>query len=104
MSKAQSTIAVALTLISLHPDDIGSQPCPTCSNLMDLHQPDSGFPERMLWTCDHCATWFLMDIIPEKLEAVLVCLPDHGHFRTALLDVDRGDSAQPPTPGPDATD
>ncbi len=88
MIRAQSTISVALTRISLHADDIGTQLCPTCSNPMDLHQPDSGFPERMLWTCDHCATWFLMDFDPSGHSAVLTCLPDHGHFRAAIPDGD----------------
>lgn len=90
MARATASISVALTLISLQTDDINGLSCPTCSNSMELHQPDSGFPERMLWTCDHCATWFLMDIDPTRPEAVLVCLPDHGYFRSAIPNVDEG--------------
>jgi hypothetical protein len=85
---AHSYVTVSLNRISLHVDHIKAQVCPTCTNLMDLHQPDSGFPERMLWTCDHCATWFLMDIDVANSEAVLVCLPDHGHFRAAMEDAE----------------
>ncbi len=51
---------------------------------MDLHQPDSGFPDRMLWTCPSCATWFLMDVDINKEEAVLVFLPDKNYFWSAI--------------------
>jgi hypothetical protein len=84
MIHAQTTIRVGLSRISLHADDIGMRLCPNCAHPMDLHQPDSGLPERMLWTCNHCATWYLMDINAVGSDAVLVCLPDHGHFRAAI--------------------
>ena len=84
MGQSNASIPVMLSLISLHPDRLEGRLCPTCTNSMDLHQPDTGFPDRMLWTCNHCSTWFLMDIDPEKFEAVLVCLPDHGFFRSAM--------------------
>jgi hypothetical protein len=87
MIPPQMTVSVSLTLITLDADEIKAQVCPTCFHLMELHQPDSGFPERLLWTCEYCATWFLMDLDPDKREALLVCLPDHGHFRSAIPDV-----------------
>jgi hypothetical protein len=84
MAQSHATVSVSLTLITIHLDAIDGLLCPGCSGPMDLHQPDTGFPERMLWTCPHCATWFLMDIDPSETEAVLVCLPDHGFFRSEL--------------------
>ena len=84
MKNKQSSIEVSISLISLSPDQIGARLCPNCSHPMDLHQPDSGFPDRMLWTCHHCSTWFLMDIDAGSQRAVLVCLPDHGHFFQAI--------------------
>ncbi len=68
----------------MRPDDIKTLRCPSCSESMELHQPVSGFPDRMLWTCEHCGIWFLMDIDADRNQAVLVCLPDHGHFLAAI--------------------
>jgi hypothetical protein len=84
MPPIESSIPVKITLISLHADHISTLRCPACSESMELHQPDAGFPERMLWTCERCGTWFLMDLSPDKPEAVLVCLPDNGYFRDAM--------------------
>ena len=88
MCLVRISVAVSIKLISLDVDEIGVQACSACSGLMELHQPDAVFPERMLWTCPYCATWFLMDIDPNGSEAVLVCLPDHGQFRAAIPDDD----------------
>ena len=84
MPKLDATILVTLSVISIQGDDNESRSCPACKKAMQLHQPDSGFPERMLWTCEHCGTWFLMDLIPDSHEAVMVCLPDEGFFRAAM--------------------
>jgi len=84
MASSKSSIPVSISLISLHADDIKTLCCAACGESMELHQPDSGFPERMLWTCEHCGTWFLMDLTPGKPEAVLVLLPDGDFFRKAM--------------------
>jgi hypothetical protein len=84
MTRLQASITVSLSLVSLHNDHIGSRRCPSCSDPMHLHQPESGSPNRMLWTCASCETWFLMDIDPDKNEAILVRLPEHGYFRAAI--------------------
>jgi hypothetical protein len=84
MPPIESSIPLTITMISHHADDLKSIGCEACGGLMELHQPSSGFPERMLWTCEHCGTWFLMDLTPDKPEAVLVCLPDVVFFRTAM--------------------
>lgn len=52
--------------------------------MIALHQPDEGFPERILGVCRSCKYWFLLDLVPGKPEAVMVLLPDGGYFRTAL--------------------
>ena len=84
MPPIESSIPVSISLISLHADDTTALRCPACAVSMELHQPDAGYPDRMLWTCEHCGTWFLMDITPGQHEAVLVCLPDGNYFRGAL--------------------
>jgi uncharacterized Zn finger protein len=85
MPTLESSVPVSIALISLHANDIKALVCPACGKSMELHQPDSGFPERMLWTCEHCGTWFLMDLTPGKPEAVLVLLPDGDFFRNAMV-------------------
>lgn len=81
MRTSHRNIPVELIPIRVQLDKIQSLRCLSCRRMMDLHQPDAGFPERMLWTCNHCGTWYLMDLAPDKPEAVLVSLPDEGYFR-----------------------
>ncbi len=33
--------------------------CPTCHDLLDLHQPDEGRPARLLAVCLSCSKWYL---------------------------------------------
>jgi hypothetical protein len=51
---------------------------------MNLHQPQEMVPERMLWTCDLCGAWFLMDLARGGSEAILVRLPARDFFRSAM--------------------
>ena len=74
------SIEVRVTVIHITPELIGSAECPSCGRPMQLHQPEIGMPERMLWTCGLCGDWFLMDVCPGGHEAVLVSLPDGGYF------------------------
>jgi hypothetical protein len=39
--------------------------CEFCENELDLHQPDTMSPERLLGTCDECHAWFIIDIFSE---------------------------------------
>lgn len=57
--------------------------CLRCDASLDVHQPDTGFPERMLGTCDSCRSWFLMESLPGRPEALMVLLPDGDYFRNA---------------------
>ena len=34
--------------------------CQICGVYLDLHQPDSELPDRLLATCSHCKTWYLL--------------------------------------------
>ena len=75
-------------------NDIDLLRCPNCRVAMDLHQPVSEIPDRMLWTCVHCGSWYLMDIHPEKPHAVLVYLPDNHYFLGLLDDLPSGSKAE----------
>lgn len=35
--------------------------CPHCRSLLELHQPDSEQPDRLLGTCEGCKAWCLID-------------------------------------------
>ncbi len=80
----QKTISVRLSRVSTRAEDHKALLCMQCGESLELHQPDSGFPNRMLGTCDACRTWFLLDLIPGEPAAVMVVLPDNGFFLDAL--------------------
>jgi hypothetical protein len=52
-----------------------------CEGPLDLHQPDPGFPDRMVGVCMRCGRWYLLDSIPGTEEALMVLLPDGESFQ-----------------------
>src|SRR4051812_11712967 len=50
--------------------------CLNCSSSLTLHQPDTDSPERLLAVCEHCKHWFLIDLLLDVSEGVMVRLPD----------------------------
>jgi hypothetical protein len=63
--------------------------CLSCRESLTIHQPENGFPDRMLGTCDHCHNWYLWDFHGDLNRAVMVSLPDSGFFRDAIKSPDR---------------
>ncbi len=57
--------------------------CSFCKNSLELHQPDSQEPEKLLAICVGCRRWFLMLIEPNESEAVLVLLPEGEWLQAA---------------------
>lgn len=92
----QKTVTVRLARVSTRPEDAEVVVCSQCGESLELHQPDAGFPDRMLGTCDVCRTWFLMDLIPGEPAAVMVVLPDANFFLDAMGEGGEG----PPLTGP----
>jgi hypothetical protein len=54
--------------------------CPDCDSHLELHQPEAGFPDRMLGTCHQCHRWFVADFRAGHDEGVIVFLPDSKFF------------------------
>jgi hypothetical protein len=52
---------------------------------MEFHQPDSAFPERMLATCHHCQSWYILDFAPDRSQTVMVQLPAAHAFLNASV-------------------
>ncbi len=50
--------------------------CLNCSSILTLHQPDKESPDRLIGICESCKHWFLIDMIPDEIEGVMVRLPD----------------------------
>ena len=48
--------------------------CARCQEVLDRHQPDEEQPDRLLGTCPHCSSWFLID----AASCVMYLLPDIG--------------------------
>lgn len=41
--------------------------CPDCAQPLGFHQPDPRLPFRLLATCSHCKSWYLIDLARELL-------------------------------------
>jgi hypothetical protein len=67
------------------PEDSGGGRCVGCDIYLDLHQPDAGLPERLVGICESCRRWYVIDMIPETDEAVMVLLPEGEALVNALL-------------------
>ncbi len=79
-----ATVTLHLIHFSEHSDLLAGIRCLACQRLLEMHQPDVGFPERMLGICPACKSWYLMDLVQDEPEAVMVTLPDGNYFRDAL--------------------
>jgi hypothetical protein len=52
----------------------------SCDGSLDLLKPDAGIPDRLLGICPNCQRWHILELIPDEDEAVIVSLPEAGHF------------------------
>ena len=56
--------------------------CLNCSSRLSLSQPDLELPERLLGICDKCKYWFLIDLVPQEGEGLMVRLPEAQVIRS----------------------
>ena len=87
MSRAIRTVAVTLTMVrfSTLPQNYDEGRCLACDGSLDLHQPDVRDPERVVGVCEVCGNWYLIDLIPDTDDAVMVALPDGPSFLNAFM-------------------
>ena len=57
--------------------------CAGCSEPLSLHQPDTKSPVRLLGVCEACTRWFLIEMMPEQGEAMMILLPTGEMLRAA---------------------
>ena len=50
--------------------------CVNCRLALGLHQPDAQAPDRLLGICGVCSAWFLVELVIERSEVVMMQLPD----------------------------
>jgi hypothetical protein len=51
--------------------------CPSCHDLLAVHQPDIESPDRLLGVCVECRAWYLID----SAVGVMARLPDRDALR-----------------------
>ena len=87
MVRGARTLAIPLTIrpFSSLPEDLDDGGCLTCGGSLDLHQPDTGSPDRIVGICPKCECWYLLDTIPGTNEAVMVRLPGAETLRKTLM-------------------
>jgi hypothetical protein len=47
--------------LTVYPRSTPHDRCPVCDGDVEVHQPDHTTPERLLVTCNHCKSWYLID-------------------------------------------
>ncbi len=60
--------------------------CLNCATDLTLHQPDMNTPERLLGVCESCKHWYLIDLVPDVSQGVMVWLPDNEVVRELSRD------------------
>jgi hypothetical protein len=76
----KASVSLPITYVRTRCDDVHQFLCMCCDGGLNLHQPDPRFPDRLLGVCTNCQRWHILDMIPDKHEAVIVSLPEAGHF------------------------
>jgi hypothetical protein len=75
------SIILRFTTVPIPPEGLSAVRCLSCAKTLDIHQPDSDLPDRMLATCESCKRWYLIECSPDDSEAVVVLLPPAEPFR-----------------------
>ena len=75
--------AMKVMRFSTLPENSGDGCCLLCHTYLDLHQPDCESPDRLLGICDQCGSWYLVHILPDADEAIMVLLPGGDDLWTA---------------------
>ena len=79
---APLTASVSLTMarFSTPRDRFSSVMCLACEIALDLHQPDPESPDRLLGICSGCQHWFILDLVPDEGDGVMVRVPEARDF------------------------
>jgi hypothetical protein len=79
-------LALEFVRLETDPEDPLGMQCPSCHDLLTIHQPDVERPDLLLGICPECRGWFLID----ATAGVMSRLPDRGAHRN---------HRRPPSPG-----
>jgi hypothetical protein len=84
MNDRATPVLLRFARIPIPPDGPVSVDCMECDSSVEIHQPDSELPDRMLGTCEQCQTWYLLECDPDAGQAALILLPDSSLLRGLL--------------------
>jgi hypothetical protein len=75
-----TSVPLTMTRLSTSHDSLTRVACMSCDLSLDLHQPDPGFPDRLLGIYAGCQRWYIVDFVPGEDEAVMVLVPEARFF------------------------
>ena len=79
-SPVTASVSLTISRFSTPPDRFSRVTCLSCDSGLNLHQPDPGSPDRLLGICVGCQNWFILDLLPDEDEAVMVLVPEARDF------------------------
>lgn len=73
-----NTISVSIPITRVYPcpKDAGWVCCLHCDEALELCQPESDDPIRLIGTCEACGRWYLLDWQPGSGHGLMLLLPD----------------------------
>ena len=77
------TVLLRWEALSDRPDALAACPCLHCRAPLDIHQPDSALPDRLLATCAACGSWHLIDCQADVGPPFVLLLPAAATIRAA---------------------
>ncbi len=80
----RTVLTVVLEVVGDRNGVPGGWHCQGCKEELELHQPDSANPDRLLGTCPGCGRWYLIDGLANDARSVLAHLPDQVAMRRVL--------------------
>ncbi len=83
--KRKASIASRLVVLPFAepPGDLSWICCVHCGEALDLQQPNAQVPDRLLGICEGCSLWFLIELVTERSEVMMVQLPEGRSLREA---------------------
>lgn len=75
------TVSVSLTMtrIATLRDEFSRATRMSCDFSLDLHQPEPGYPDRLLGICG-VRHWYILDLVSYGDEAAMVLVPEASLF------------------------
>src|SRR4051794_12496143 len=84
------TITCEVSSLAISPAGLATVSCQHCQTSLDVHQPDEKIPTHLLATCGRCGDWYMIELLSNRTQALMVTMPGVRMIRAALAALKTG--------------